>query len=80
VLDIWQPKSRRSNHSNHAEMLRVSNFGEMGKAELSSTVNISYSQMLRLPPAAGGIGLVGASLKEKGAWSIIIITEKGSSY
>lgn len=76
MLDIWQPKSRRSNIQIMAEMLRVSNFGEMGKAELSSTVNISYSQMLRYLRRLEELGLVGARLKEKGQVNYHI-TEKG---
>jgi predicted transcriptional regulator len=76
VLDIWQPKSRRSNIQIMAEMLRVSNFGETGKAELSSTVNISYSQMQRYLRRLMHLGLVSASIKENRQVNYRI-TEKG---
>jgi predicted transcriptional regulator len=76
VLDIWQSKSRRSNVQIMAEMLRVSYLRQVGKAELSSTVNINYSQMQKYLNRLLRLGLLDAEVKESRQINYRI-TEKG---
>ena len=64
MLDMRQPKSRRSNVQIMAEILRVSRLGEVGKTEISSTVNISYSQMQKYLQRLLELRLLDAKVKE----------------
>jgi predicted transcriptional regulator len=78
VLDIWQSKSRRSNVQIMAEMLRVSYLRQVGKAELSSSVNINYSQMQKYLNRLLRLGLLDAEVKESRQINYRI-TEKGKN-
>jgi predicted transcriptional regulator len=76
VLDIWRSKPRRSNVQIMAEMLKVSQSSEVGKTEISSTVNISYSQTQKYLERLLVLKLLDAKTKENSQVSYLI-TEKG---
>jgi predicted transcriptional regulator len=64
LLEIWPTKARRSDVQIMAEILVASRFTELGRPEISSTVNISYMQAQRYLKRLSDLRLVDAEVKE----------------
>ena len=64
MLEIWPTKARRSDVQIMAEILVASRFTELGRPEISSTVNISYMQAQRYLKRLSDLRLVDAEVKE----------------
>ncbi len=76
MLDLWRPKSRRSNVQIMAEILKVSSLRDVGKTEISSNVNVTYPQMQRYLKRLMELRLLDAKFKENNQVSYQT-TEKG---
>jgi predicted transcriptional regulator len=64
LLEIWPTKARRSDVQIMAEILTVSRKAEVRKTEISSTVNISYTQTQRYLKRLEDLKLVEVKIKE----------------
>jgi len=60
LLEIWPTKARRSDIQIMAEILTVSRFTDVGRLDISSQVNISYSQTQRYLRRLSDLRLVDA--------------------
>ena len=64
MLEIWPTKGRRSDIQIMAEILNVSRLTEVGRIDISSGVNISYSQTQRYLKRLSDLRLMDAKVKE----------------
>lgn len=64
MLEIWPTKARRSDVQILAEILTVSRKAEVGRTEISSTVNISYTQTQRYLKRLEDLRLVDIKVKD----------------
>lgn len=64
MLEIWPTKARRSDVQIMAEILIASRFCGIGRPEISSQVNISYSQAQRYLKRLTDLRLVEAEVNE----------------
>ena len=64
MLEIWPTKARRSDVQIMAEILIASRFAEVGRLEISSHVNISYTQAQRYLKRLSDLRLVDAKVNE----------------
>ena len=65
MLEIWPTQARRSDVQIMAEILIASRFIELGRLEISSQVNISYSQAQKYLKRLTDLRLVEAKVNEE---------------